>query len=271
MAKGLLLGNGINSRLCIKGLSVEDISRRFTKNVFAYSVMINNLFGVQITEDVLKSIGISACESGIEILAGGLYNHIKECKSDTWTDNDEYRLQDVITCIGITSIFYTESGKIEQGYDKGQMFQIDDYKYIFTLNYIEFWDDEHRCIHLHGKVDLSQLDDKMNAISEIVFAPSEVEKNRLIRIAGMYPSDKLYPADDLFFYRSKELYSALDLVDEIDVFGMSPFGEESIIEKINEKKLVRIFIYNKKTNNETNVWKSKLKCQYELLEADDMK
>lgn len=32
MAKGLLLGNGINSRLCINDLSVECIAERFKKN-----------------------------------------------------------------------------------------------------------------------------------------------------------------------------------------------------------------------------------------------
>lgn len=51
MAKGLLLGNGINSRLCINDLSVECIAERFKKNVLVYSVIINNIFGVQIAED----------------------------------------------------------------------------------------------------------------------------------------------------------------------------------------------------------------------------
>lgn len=46
---------------------------------------------------------------------------------------------------------------------------------------------------------------------------------------------------------------------------------ESIIEKINEKNLIRIFVYNKNENDETKVWESKLKCKYELLESDDMK
>lgn len=168
-------------------------------------------------------------------------------------------------------------------------------------NEIEFWDDEHRCIHLHGKIDLSKLCDKKASIlvsaggmnykeyakavdnirktnsviefypNDIVFAPSEVEKDKLVCVTGISPSNRLYPADDLFLYRAKELYADLDLVDELDVFGMSPFGDESIIEKINEKNLIRIFVYNKNENDETKVWESKLKCKYELLESDDMK
>ena len=108
-------------------------------------------------------------------------------------------------------------------------------------------------------------------LEDIVFAPSEVEKDKLVCVTGISPSNRLYPADDLFLYRAKELYADLDLVDELDVFGMSPFGDESIIEKINEKNLIRIFVYNKNENDETKVWESKLKCKYELLESDDMK
>lgn len=301
MAKGLLLGNGINSRLCINDLSVECIAERFKKNVLVYSVIINNIFGVQIAEDFLKNSEISVSKLGIETLAGILYKYIKGNKNNVWTDNDEYRLQDLITCICITSIFYDENGKIGQVYDKSKMPLMEDYDYIFTLNYIEFWDDEHRCIHLHGKIDLSKLCDKKASIlvsaggmnykeyakavdnirktnsviefypNDIVFAPSEVEKDKLVCVTGISPSNRLYPADDLFLYRAKELYADLDLVDELDVFRMSPFGDESIIEKINEKNLIRIFVYNKNENDETKVWESKLKCKYELLESDDMK
>ena len=44
MARGLLLGNGINSRLCIWDLSVKNIADRFKKNVLVYSIIINNIF-----------------------------------------------------------------------------------------------------------------------------------------------------------------------------------------------------------------------------------
>lgn len=58
---------------------------------------------------------------GIETLAGILYKYIKGNKNNVWTDNDEYRLQDLITCICITSIFYDENGKIGQVYDKSKV------------------------------------------------------------------------------------------------------------------------------------------------------
>lgn len=82
MAKGLLLGNGINSRLCINDLSVECIAERFKKNVLVYSVIINNIFGVQIAEDFLKNSEISVSKLGIETLAGILYKYIKGNKNN---------------------------------------------------------------------------------------------------------------------------------------------------------------------------------------------
>lgn len=301
MAKGLLLGNGINARLGIKGLSVECIARKFIKNVSAYSIIFKNIFGVLIPEDFLKISELSVSELGIETLASFLYKYVKQNKNDFWTDNEEYRLQDLITCICLTSIFYDENGKIGQIYDRSRMPSINGYDYIFTLNYIEFWDDEHKCIHLHGKIDLSKFPDENNIIliseermnfkeyadavgfirrtnnivgiypNDIVFAPNDVKKDKLICVAGIYPSDKLYPADDLFLYTTKELYADLDLADELDIFGMSPFGDESIIDKLNSKNHIRVFIYNKDRNEETRVWESKLTCKHELLDSEDMK
>lgn len=103
--------------------------------------------------------------------------------------------------------------------------------------------------------------------NDIIFAPEGIEKKRLVCTAGVFPSDKLYPADDLFFYRKKELYTELDKVDELDVFGMSPYGDESIIDAINSKRSVKIYIHNKAGNKETYDWDKKLSCPHELLDS----
>lgn len=128
-----MLGNGINSRLCIWDLSVKNIADRFKKNVLVYSIIINNIFGVQIEEDFLNYSEMPISELGIETLAGVLYKYIKENKNQSWTDNDEYRLQDLITCICITSIFYDKKGKIGQVYDKSKMPFVENYDIIHFL------------------------------------------------------------------------------------------------------------------------------------------
>ncbi|MBO5192185.1 MAG: hypothetical protein J6C22_14445 [Bacteroides sp.] len=297
MAKGLLLGNGINAYLGIKELSVKDIGERFGKNVAVYSSIIQNLFEVQIEEQFFKDLEKTVKELGIESLAGILYRYIKENKKSMWTDNDEYRVQDIIACICISAIFFAEEGKIDSQFDKTKLFSMAEYDYIYTLNYIEFWDDEKRCIHLHGKVDLPRLDNKKRAIlistgrkhldsyaraveqikkannviefnpTDIIFAPENIEKNKLICVSGLFPSDKLYPADDLFLYRSKELYKELEEIDELDIFGMSPYGDESLLEIINKKKKVRVYVYKKNENKEASVWQKKLTCEYEVLDS----
>lgn len=106
--------------------------------------------------------------------------------------------------------------------------------------------------------------------NDIIFAPEGIKKNNLVCVTGILPSNKLYPADDLFLYRSKQLYTELDQVNELDIFGMSPYGDESIIDKINSKNKVRVFIYKKDENEETKVWKKKLTCKYELLNSTEM-
>ena len=92
---------------------------------------------------------------------------------------------------------------------------------------------EKKSIYLHGRVDFSKFDNIKNAVlvskermelkeyaiavenmkkfnsviefypNEVIFAPDGIEKKRLTCVAGVFPSDKLYPADDLFFYREK--------------------------------------------------------------------
>lgn len=73
-----------------------------------------------------------------------------------------------------------------------------------------------------------------------------------------------------FYYRGKELYTELDKVNELDIFGMSPYGDQSIIDKINSKNKVRVFIYKKDGNEETKIWEKKLTCTHELIDSSEM-
>lgn len=300
MAKGLLMGNGINARLGIKDLYTEYIFQRFIENVSVYSIMIQKLFGVQVKDDFIRYLQKQGKGLGIETLADELYKYIRDSQKENWTDNDEYRLQDVITCIGLTSIFYTKEGKIDSDYDQAMLPSMSQYDYIFTLNYDEFWDTDHKCIYLHARIDLSKFPNKKDAIlvsdarlphegyaeavnsikrtnsvieidlSNIVFSPKGVNKNELTCVTGILPSKKLFPGSDLFMYSPKELYTELRQVDELDVFGMSPYGDAGIIDEINSKNKVRVFVYKKNENTETRIWESKLTCNHEILDSTDM-
>lgn len=137
--RGLLLGNGINNRIGIDKLSVKDINRRFRTNIVKYSPVFESLFSVKVSDVVLEKIVGLSKDVGIELLAGSLYRYIKELSGNSWSDNDEYRIQDVVASISLLSIFYEESGKVKLDYNRSELLDMNNYDYVFTLNYYEAW------------------------------------------------------------------------------------------------------------------------------------
>lgn len=305
MAKSLLLGNGINARIGIKGLTVSEIKERFRHNMYRNSLVAENLYGITLSKDVCDDIIQSSKVDGIESLAGSLYIYIKSHINKKWTENDEIRLQDVVKCIALTSIFYDDMGKICTDYDSKKVLDISEYESIYTLNYIEFWDKNEECIYLHGEIDLDSLGDEQNILlgsrernyylkykdamdiirksnnvklidtSKIIFSPDSIPKEKLIDVIGVHLSNNLYPADDLFLRSIRELYVQLGDVEELDIFGLSPYGDDSLINVINGMKFVTVYVHNYKNNEETNVeakmWDNSLSCPHVFKDSSEAK
>ena len=301
MAKSLLLGNGINARIGIKGLAVSEIKERFLRNMYRNSYVSEALYGITLSKDVCNDIIRSSKVDGIESLAGSLYTYIKTHVNQKWTDNDEIRLQDVVKCIALTSIFYDDMGKICTDYDSKKLLDISGYERVYTLNYIEFWDKKEECIYLHGKIDLNSLGDGQNILlasrerncfskykdaidaigksnniklidtSNIIFSPDSIPKEKLIDVIGVYLSNNLYPADDLFLHSKKELYAQLGDVEELDIFGLSPYGDDSLINGINRMKSVTIYVHNMETSVEVEVWDKILYCPHVFKDSSEAK
>jgi len=208
------------------------------------------------------------------------------------------RLLDAIICTALSAIFYDGAKRLGMVYDEFKLPKMDSFDKIFTLNYMEFWDDAHRCIHLHGQYDnslfhengktfilyseeryrgfenydkvVAKLRDTYNLQPfytwNIVFSPEFSKKNEMITL-GQYPSDKLYPANDLFLRERKQLYQELDGIKEIEIFGMSPYGDESLLEKMNNMEHVTVYVYNKEHNHETLEWETILKCPHTIKDS----
>ena len=111
-------------------------------------------------------------------------------------------------------------------------------------------------------------------------APEETPKNDLTRHSGLVPSDFLYPSDDLFPEDSNPLYSQLEELDELDLLGMSPDGDQSLIDKIKEIKQekrdnfkVSVYIrnYEKNAGEKREKWKESLSFAPEIKNADSLK
>lgn len=282
-------------------MDVFKIKERFRHNIYRNSFALKTLCGVTISKDVCNGIIQSSRVDGIESLAGSLYIYIKTHASQKWTDNDEIRLQDIVKCIALTSIFYDEMGKICIDYDSKQLLDISGYEKVYTLNYIEFWDKNEKCIYLHGKIDLDSLGDEQNILlasrernhfskykdamndigksnnvklidtSNIIFSPDNIPKEKLNDVVGVRPSNNLYPADDLFLRSPKELYEQLRDVEELDIFGLSPYGDNSLIDVINKMKFVTIYVLNKKNSVETEVWDKMLRCPHAIKDSSEAK
>lgn len=112
---------------------------------------------------------------------------------------------------------------------------------------------------------------KLIEISKIIFAPECLKKIELINVTGVYPSENLYPEDDIYFSPRKELYTQLKGIDELDIFGVSPYGDDSLIDVINKLKFVTVYVHNMKTNKQTEIWDKILRCSHTFKDSSEAK
>lgn len=280
--KNLLIGNGLNLTNYKENSFLEpnEIYDRFIKNLTDYWNVINRLV-YQNEMNLEKLIKQLCSKEGIEENAGKVFRYIYHeiTLKGEFSWNDSYRLVEILGEIAIKSIFFKEKvflipkitdeyiNKITTNYDN-----------VYTLNYIEDWDKNENLNYLHGNLkkyinsycDIGSKVLSNNAeyckfktndyikidFKDIIFMPINdiINKYNYI-VEGLYPRNNLYPADDLFPYAGRDIYKNLEQLDNIDIFGMSPYGDEAIIDKIKNIKNKNIYVY-KLNNNEINKWMS---------------
>lgn len=280
--RNLLIGNGLNltnyTENCF--LKPNEIYDRFIKNLTIYWNIINKL--VDQKEMNLESLDkLLDSNKGIEENAGKvfkfIYDEITLKREFTW--NDSYRLVEILGEIAIKSIFFKENiFLIPQITDEYINKITTKYDNIYTLNYIEDWCKGKNINYLHGNLknyiksycDIGSRVLSNNAkycefktndyikidFKDIIFMPINdiINKYNYI-VQGLCPRNNLYPANDLFPYAGRDVYKNLEHLENIDVFGMSPYGDEAIIDKIKNIRNKSIYVY-KLNNNEINKWKS---------------
>lgn len=271
--RNLLIGNGLNLTNYDKNnwLAINSIYNRFVKNLMNYWELINKLFyqDKMKLDELIKKLE-NTDKKGIEDIAGIVFQYVYEQieLKRKFNQNDSYRLVEILGEISIKSIFFKDkSFNIPKISDEYIEKILNDYTNVFTLNYIEDWDKNGKVQYLHGNIKKyidSYCDIGSNVLShnkeycqlrkgnyikvnfkDIVFMPNNniVDKNNYI-INGLYPSNDLFPAEDLFPYGGRDIYKNLDNIDNIEIFGMSPFGDKAIIDKIKKINNKKIFIYN---------------------------
>ena len=104
----------------------------------------------------------------------------------------------------------------------------------------------------------------------LVFSPEGKDKEGLIYVTGLYPNDKLYPAKDLFIPKKKDLYKKLRRVKELELFGVSPYGDQALIDVLNKMDFVKVYVYQMEKSEETAEWERILNCRHELVDSGEM-
>lgn len=286
--KNILLGNGLNIANDNKFLFIYDIKKRFLDNLKDEIQTIEEL--LDITNLNYQTIELIVNdETGIEQISGAVFNYLykllEEKNAMCW--NYCYRIIEILSAISLKSIFLVDGKfkepKIEDKYIK----KICKYRKIFTLNYIETWDKNRKCNYLHGNIreyfnnyegqyittNILDSNSFINAkaeykilldLKEIIFIPDNRIVDKYVYVGeGLYFNKcglTVYPADDLFPYGGKgDIYSKINDVDSLDIFGVSPYGDKSLINKISNINDVKIYVYDIENNKkEVEEWKKYL-------------
>ena len=95
----------------IPGISTLELDKIAEENIRKYKPVFEATFDITIYEDEIVDVLLNSSNRGIETLAGTVYKYICDKIGSKWSTNDDIRLQDLLTCIAITTIFLDENGK----------------------------------------------------------------------------------------------------------------------------------------------------------------
>jgi hypothetical protein len=260
MKRTLLLGNGINQCTSSHIFSPGLIKERF---VYQLKTTYNEIEQSDLKEKVKNTISIieeSIDNSNIEVLAFILYDAVKDAfekELGFLSGNHEQRLKRYLKRIALNSIFINNSTFVEIEITQDIKNCIMRYNSILTLNYYEYWDTDKRAIYLHGKIGKAVDGKGIVGYEKCIFSPL-INKPKS-KSETLYPSEHLYPSKDLYPMGDYVLYKDLDGIDSIDIFGVSPYGDNELIEKIDKIRDKRIFVYNYSSNEkEIDEWNKKV-------------
>lgn len=288
----LLLGNGINL-LTSNEFTTEKIIERIVKLLpFAMTLLgyQNNLF---MLNDLEKKARLDTFNGSVEdLLYLLLKTIIDENKNGYFNKLTETRFLEVVTLLKIVVInaIFTDWGNlIDIHVPDNIRAKILSFSEIFSLNYFEFWDNNNITNYLHGQMDYQVFDENSlgydkeqyenninyfdaidTLMGELNFFPIR-NTNSLIMLPSKYNLNKQKMSELNDKYNqfgfmitpsiqntmvSKHIYEDLKDVSSLTIFGISPFGDDLLINTISDIPNITIYIYHMSTNVvELNEWK----------------
>lgn len=259
--KNLLLGNGVNQNSSSKELNPLKINKRFISLLNDNMKVTEHKIIKNIYNKYKKEIANTRKDNIEEFSSFIFYKLINDFK----IDNDKYRLRDILKTTAIKSIFINNDRFIDIKINKKIKEKILTYDNIFTLNYYAYWDENKVCNYLHGRVKF--IDGEIANIQDLAFNPNlKVPKSKSKLI---YPSENLYPRKDLKPGKKFKLYRDLKEISTINIFGVSPYGEDDLFNILNKMDRITIFIYQISSNlEEIKKWEKKLSKVNNLIFKD---
>lgn len=253
--RNILLGNGVNYNTLSdeKPFLPHLINKRFCSQLKIYE----GRYKLQVNDSLNKIDSNDFFSLNIEQFAMKIYTEIinsLEIVVEHIFDNDKDRILKLLKHAALNAIFFNNEEFINIKIDGTLVKSINQYKKIYSLNYFEYWDSDSRVEYLHGSIelDIKKKYIKNSKSHKLIFSPAfdNLTKSYVSSI-GAVPGN-LVPAKDLYPREEVILYETLAGIDSIDIFGMSPFGDSELIEKLQSIKEINIFYYDK---NDKKEWK----------------
>ena len=295
MAKrNLLLGNGINLSNN-DFFSSKQIALRVEELLplaFEYFGFQNN---VRFIKDLEDNFDFKNYTRGVEELLYDCFKLVidlhKESYFKTLKKDKFFELMALLKKVFINAIFIKGNKMILPDIPKNIIEEIQTYNKIFTLNYNEYWDSEQGIEYLHREINYQEfrrddfgIDEKklkydidyafaieillndfyyfpIRNLEDLLMLPTRfnIDKKEANKFQNEHRIDGFLITKSFENNEVKPLYDKFDELDNIDLFGVSPFGDEYLIEKLRNIDDVCIYIYRLEDNfSEVSQWKKNL-------------
>jgi len=286
----LILGNGINL-IFEDYFSSKRIAERIKKMLpiaYEYLGFENN---VVFLDDLEKEFDFSNYSQGIENL---LYDCIKFIISKRkngyfkkLTKNNFFELMTLLKKVFINAMFVEENKIKSLIIPQSTIDKVLSFDSVYSLNYYEFWDSNGITIHLHGKINYREfnrddfiidetrkdydldhsfsIDEFMDRIfhfpirnmEDLIMLPInynlDKEQAHEFQIKNKVYGFLVYP--DFEKKVSNNIYSRLESLDKISLFGVSPLGDSLLLKKLSNISSVTIYVHGIDLNKkEIKAW-----------------
>ncbi|MFH5881216.1 hypothetical protein [Liberiplasma polymorphum] len=288
----LLLGNGVNLTNS-NYLSSKEIVKRIEKTLQSAIYFLGTQNNIVFLTEIKNNFDFTRFSGNVEELLFECFKLVITKRESYFKKMTEKRFLELLTLLKrvfINAMFVENNELIKVDIPKEIVYKIKNHKKILSTNYYEYWDDENITIHLHGKIDFipfdkndytieedrmmfdieyaSAIDDMfiekyhfpIESLDELIMLPVgyQIDKNEVRDIENKYTQFGFMLLERTEKVEAKDIYADLDSLNEITLYGISPVGDELLMNKLAKIPVVIIYVYDIVNNKEANIWKSNI-------------